>query len=851
MTLALGTRLGPYEVLSPLGAGGMGEVWRARDTRLERDVAIKVLPEAVAGDPKALARFRSEAKAVAALSHPNILALFDVGEEAGVHYVVTELLEGETLRALVSRGPLSVRRAVGIARELAEALAAAHGKGIVHRDVKPENVFLTKDGRVKLLDFGLARLGPGGRRPEDTRSPTLELGTDPGAVVGTVSYMSPQQVRGESIDEGTDLFSLGVVLYEMLAGRRPFQRPNLAETMSAILREEPPDLSEANRRVPAALEKLVRRCLEKDPAARFQSASDLVFALAALPEVTSETAAVPMSPAGAWVHRHRASLAGAALLAVLATASLLAVRGRRDVPASPGLVSVLALPCKVHGAPESAFLTDAVPGTISTLLAQVEGIDTKVPPSSFEVEKVKGDLAALAELYRVSAFVVTSITASPGRLVLNVQLVDVATRRVKWGREYEGPRETYGDLAREAANGVRAALKPGVAPVPTASTSSAAELALREGSYFANRYGLRHEQADFDVALGALRKALDLDPSLATAAARIAGLHASKAEAEGPASEAIKESVEWARRAVEIDRRCGMAWATLASLESSKAKPDVDLQLEYALRGAALSPREALPHMVISNAPGTLSLSIAAALKAAEVDPFFLWASGNVVMGLCPLGRPAEALPFVDRVARVEPDTWLSQLIRGLALAKLGRFEEARRAMAPWEKHFVENPRSFLSQVWGQIRFDLAAAERDTTTIAALEKHLLRPLLDGSAESITLWNATVFVCPALARLGRRDESIRILLRSVDAGIPPPYDFLLRDTELRTLRDDPRFATVLAASRDGAAKIAGTLERARARGELPAYLEKPLRELNELLKGGPEGQRSAREEPSRS
>jgi eukaryotic-like serine/threonine-protein kinase len=300
VALSKGTRLGPYEILSPLGAGGMGEVYRAKDPRLGRDVAIKVLPESVSADPKALARFESEARAVAALSHPNILALHDVGEADGVHYAVTELLEGETLRGLVGRGLIPVRRALEIAHEVAEALAAAHGKGIVHRDVKPENVFLTKDGHVKILDFGLARAGavPAGR--DETESPTVDKLTSEGAVVGTVAYMSPEQARGLPVDHRSDQFSLGIVLYEMLAGRRPFKGDSAAETLTAIIREEPEPLSKEGPLVPAPVRWVVERCLAKEPADRYDSTRDLARDLAAcrlhLSEAVSGQTGVDLLP---------------------------------------------------------------------------------------------------------------------------------------------------------------------------------------------------------------------------------------------------------------------------------------------------------------------------------------------------------------------------------------------------------------------------------------------------------------------------------------------------------------------------------------------------------------------------
>jgi serine/threonine protein kinase/Tol biopolymer transport system component len=281
MALSAGSRLGPYEILSPLGAGGMGEVYRARDARLDRDVAVKVLPSRLAEDPVALARFEREAKAVAATSHPNILAIFDVGRSDGIAFAVTELLDGETLRGRLGAGPIPARKAIEYAVQIAEGLAAAHDKGIVHRDVKPENLFVMKDGRIKILDFGLARqvTAP---KAEDTNSPTLSRHTEPGTVMGTMGYMSPEQVRGKPADQRSDLFSFGAVLYEMLTGRRAFQGETPADTLTAILTKEPAEISTPEATLSPTIDRIVRRCLERDPEARFRSAHDLGFALATL-----------------------------------------------------------------------------------------------------------------------------------------------------------------------------------------------------------------------------------------------------------------------------------------------------------------------------------------------------------------------------------------------------------------------------------------------------------------------------------------------------------------------------------------------------------------------------------------
>jgi Tol biopolymer transport system component len=287
MTLTSGTKLGPYEIGSLLGAGGMGEVYRARDTRLARDVALKILPESFARDQDRLRRFEQETHAVAALNHPNILAIYDVGHYNGSPFLVSELLEGKSLREAMQHGALTQRKALDYGVQIAQGLAAAHEKGIVHRDLKPENLFLTRDDRVKILDFGLAKLAAISA-PSDGATRTSSH-TAEGTVIGTASYMAPEQVRGQATDARTDIFAFGAVLFEMLSGQRAFGRDTVAETMTAVLKEDPPELNAPLHPISPALDRIVRRCMEKDPEQRFQSARDLSFALAALSGTDSST----------------------------------------------------------------------------------------------------------------------------------------------------------------------------------------------------------------------------------------------------------------------------------------------------------------------------------------------------------------------------------------------------------------------------------------------------------------------------------------------------------------------------------------------------------------------------------
>lgn len=344
MTLSAGTTLGRYEIRSLIGAGGMGEVYLALDPKIGREVAIKVLPIAVSGDSDRLARFEQEAQAAGSLNHPNILAIYDVQTDNGAPYVVSELLEGETLRDKMAVGPVPQRKALDYALQIAHGLAAAHEKGIVHRDLKPENVFVTSDGRVKILDFGLAKLMEPEADAVATDLPTRKLKTDPGTIMGTIAYMSPEQVRARTVDHRTDIFSLGVVFYEMLTGKRAFDGDSTADLMSAILREEPPRISNTNATLSPALERVIEHCLEKNPAERFHSARDLAFAIQALSGTTSlsDQAMVSELPGPRRSFRELIGwgLAGLLLIAAGTFAALYFSRPETDKPTTRFVVSM-------------------------------------------------------------------------------------------------------------------------------------------------------------------------------------------------------------------------------------------------------------------------------------------------------------------------------------------------------------------------------------------------------------------------------------------------------------------------------------------------------------------------------
>jgi len=453
VTLPAGSRLGPYEIVAPIGAGGMGEVYRARDTRLGRDVAVKVLPPEFASDPERLRRFEQEARAVAALSHPNVLAVYDVGAHEGAPYLVTELLEGESLRDRLRGGGLPVRKAVETAVQIAQGLAAAHEKGIVHRDLKPGNVFVTTNGQVKILDFGIAKLA----RPEGGGDPyarTLDAApsTDSGAVLGTMGYISPEQLRGQAADARSDIFSFGCVLYEMLSGKSPFLKGTGAETVSAILTEDPPPLPASGRHVPPALQEIVHRCLEKRPEDRFSSAHDLALALRAFSGAgeTPETMTAGVVPRERPVRRLRWALLGGLFLAivVIGVVAVMWLRGGRGSGTAagaldPGKIMVGAFE-NMTGDRSLDSIGSMVAQAVSQGLVELGGVEVVSAPPPTEGGTTRNDeitLRATARAASAGTLVSGNYYLSGGTLDLRGRVSDVESGKLVYALKPEtGPR---------------------------------------------------------------------------------------------------------------------------------------------------------------------------------------------------------------------------------------------------------------------------------------------------------------------------------------------------------------------------------------------------------------------------
>ena len=692
MRLSAGKKLGPYEILAPLGAGGMGEVYRARDTRLGREVAVKVLPALSAGSAEAMQRFEREAQAVAALSHPNVLSLHDFGNEDGVSYAVMELLEGETLRERLGSAAIPPRKAVDYAQQMARGLAAAHDRGIVHRDLKPDNVFLTRDGIVKILDFGLAR-------PADERSSSASGSqgaslTASGTVVGTPGYMSPEQIRGKPVDQRSDLFALGVILYEMLTGTRAFQGENAVETMMAVLQTDPP-LS-AGRGVPPELSEIVLHSLEKSPEDRFQSARDLAFALQREPSSPKAGASTTTSGAG---HSLVASIA------------------------------VLPFRNMSTGA-DAEYFSDGMTEEIINALAGIEALQVASRTSAFAFKGKDTDIRQIGRDLGVGTVLEGSVRQSGQRLRITAQLIDVSNGYHLWSEKFDREMQDVFAVQDEIALSIAAALKVRLLPAQEASLVEPGTRDIEaynrylKGRYFFNQRASKKAVAEFEAAVAA-------DPRFALAYTGLADAYGtwgfyggvSTLEASAKARAAVRKAQElepdssdvhialgifdhyygWDmereerhfRRAIELAPKSAEAYSWLAC--QLALIPRTEEALVLGRRAVELEPlsanvhvNAAWPHFFVQR----YDLAIDGFHKALEVDSsavYALWALG---MACQAAGRHEEGISALEKLSvltgREMP--W-SLCLLASSLATSGRVEAARAVLSEIEglgaKHYV------------------------------------------------------------------------------------------------------------------------------------------------------------------
>jgi TolB-like protein/Tfp pilus assembly protein PilF len=770
----------------------MGEVYRARDARLGREVAIKVLPAEFSADVDRLRRFEQEARAASALNHPNILTVHDIGTQDGAPFVVSELLEGETLRERLSLGALASRKAVDYAVQVARGLSAAHEKGIAHRDLKPENLFVTKDGRVKILDFGLAKL----TRPEPasgpgTQAPTVTHGTEPGVVMGTAGYMSPEQVRGEAADQRSDIFSLGAVLYEMLTGNRAFRGGSAVETLNAILKDDPAELSQAGREVSPALERIIRRCLEKSREERFQSARDLAFALG---EATSAAAS---SPATAEVVRPKTmpvsrlvvvAIGVVALLAALVAGNVAGIRKRILGGAAPGRIRSLAvLPLEnLSRDPDQEYFADGMTEALITDLAQIRSLRVISRTSVMGYRATKKPLPQIARELNVDAVLEGSVQRSGGRVRITAQLIEAPTDRHVWAKSYERDLRDVLSLQSEVARAVASEIRAAVTPAEQTRLANARpvdpeihELDLR-GTYVLNNAA---SEKDLRKAIGLFQQALAKDPADAPAYVGLAFGYASLTDFYLPPRETMPRAKAAAVRALELDDTLADAHTALGWVHTAYDWEWSSAEMEFR-RALELNPSSAYAHDGYANyltVVGRSEEAVAELRRARELDPLSVSIHSDALNAYSNLKRYAEAIERARIILELDPNNGFAHAQLALVYVQMGRRSEA---VSEAEKA-IQNSDSPLNH-----------ATAGTALAAVGETGRARRLLGQLMEV----SKKRYVCPyeiglIYVGLGDKDEAFRWLEKGYqDRSICMQY--AKQDPRMTPLHGDPRYEDLL-------------------------------------------------------
>jgi len=770
----------------------MGEVYRAEDPRLGRDVAIKVLPASVAGDAERLRRFEQEARAASALNHPGILTVFDVGEDRGIRFLVTELLEGETLRARLDRGPMPRRAALSLAIDLARALTAAHAQGIVHRDLKPSNLFLTRDQRIKILDFGLARrtTGPASAPHLGEATTTADL-TDAGAVLGTVGYMAPEQARGQAIDARADLFALGCVLYEMLVGRRAFDRGTAADTVSAILHDDPLDSPEAIQSLPDDLSRVVRHCLEKDPARRFHSAGDIAFALESLQEAVPPGPR-PSSPEQGTGRRHY-RLWGAGLVVVAATAAWAVLPGWFTAsPSAPALRSIAVLPfVNSRGADDLEYLSDGITESLINKLSPLAGLKVLARSTVFQYKGGDIDPIAVGRTLGVDTVVSGRVDERDGRLTIGAELIEVGSGAQLWGDRFDRPEADVFDVEEQVARQIaeRLAVRLGreeesrLAGQPT-QDSEAYRLYMqgRYAWYLRTYEGVRR-------SLQLFQQAVAIDPGFALAWTGVADAYTVgwASYVDLPAAEAYTRGRTAALRALEIDPNLAEAHKSLGVIlwEYDWDWAGAEREMRRAIE---LNPGYASAHQVYGEllyAMGRFDESFAEVRRAIELDPGAAILRSVLGWALLAQGDAEQAVSEFDAILKAQPGFIDSAI--GMALATWAAGRPAHEVV---DAALVQDVALGLEAA----EADALRAVFDRDGLDGFWRARLAAQLDPAASGE--FTGPLYVQWTWAVLGEADRAMD-LLETMYEDHDPSLTYLKTGTSFAPLRGNPRFEALVA------------------------------------------------------
>ena len=782
----IGKTLSHYRIVEQIGAGGMGVVYRAHDEVLRRDVAVKVLPPSIATDPDRLRRFEQEARAAGALNHPNILAIYDFGAHEGSAYVVTELLEGRTLREQMEGRALPVRKAVEYGVQIARGLSAAHEKGIVHRDVKPENLFVTNDGRVKILDFGIAKLMRPAGDVEDRAQTSTSAQTGAGVVLGTTGYMSPEQVRGEVVDHRSDLFALGTVLYEMLSGRRPFPGATPADTMSAILTQDPPSLSTLRGEISPDLDRAVRRCLEKNARERSQSAWDLASELERLAGAESPAARRRLPR---WLAPAAVVLGVAGLLGLAALVDLGGWRSRFLAGGHASIIRSLAvLPLQNLSAdPEQEYFVDGLTEELTTTLAQVGALKIISRTSSMRYKGTKKTLPEIGRELGVDAVIEGSVLRAGKRVRVTAQLIRAATDEHLWAQSYD--RDLQDVLALQS--GVAHLIAGEVAKLvsPRGATGLVADRVVDPAAhedYLMGRFFWNTRTPEgLAKAIGYFQRSVGRDSTYAPAYSAIADYYnVLPFYTRISPREAFPKAKAAALRALALDESLGAAHAALA-FETAYYEWDwAGAEREFK-RALELTPSDGKAHHSYSRylvSTGRSDEGMRELKRAQELDPLSIGLKANEGMALFFDGKYDEAIAQLRKVVELDPEHPVAHWGLGLALEQKGMYSDAvaeiQKANDPKEPD--PNFMASLGHVYA------AQGKRDAA------RRLLDQLQDEAKKSyVSSYHAAVLY----AGLGEKDMAFEKLNEAAEER-STLLVYLRKDPRLEALRSDPRFQALL-------------------------------------------------------
>jgi serine/threonine protein kinase/Tfp pilus assembly protein PilF len=779
----IGRTVAHYKILSKLGEGAMGEVYLAEDAKLGRQVALKVPPADLAADPQRLARYEREARAVAALNHPNIVTLHSIEESDGVRFLTMELVQGQNLAQMLPGEGLPLDRLLELAIPITDALSAAHDTGIVHRDLKPENIMVNDQGQVKILDFGLAKL-----RETDAASLDQTL-TQEGMVFGTVPYMSPEQVQGQAADTRSDIFSLGVILYEMATGQRPFKGESSAHVISSILRDTPISVTDLKADLPNHLGRLVRHCLEKDPERRYQTAKDVRYDLLELrreaeaspapprvaapptPEAQAVQPAPPSTvpPEPAPKRLSPATMLLAVMGLLIAAGVLYFTLGRESdpgpsptrQPARSGKTSIAVLPfANLSADPENEFFADGLTEELIQALAKVERLDVPARTSVFALKGKELDIKDVGERLGVETLLEGSVRRAGNQLRITAQLVNVEDGFELWSKTYDRTMEDAFAIQDEISKNIVEALRVTLSPGEQQMTVAVAPADARAYDYYLRGRGYFRQRTrkTFLLAREMFEKAIEIDPNYAPAYAGLADCF------------------------TEFYRNYDSSEETLAGADEASSKAVAlapGLAQAHASRGYALGVQKRYEE-------AEREFDVAIRLNPTIPEPFYYF--GTVAFSQ---GRIEKAGELFEKAVEVAPDDLRALRLLPQVYRSLGRQEDVRRSnervVVLAERHLELNPTDAQALVRGANALaDLGEPERGLEWVN-------RVMETGTDDALLLYNAGCFYSLA----GKADEAFDALQRSFEAG-HLDHEWMRHDSDLDPIRDDPRFEELLAA-----------------------------------------------------